>query len=75
MAVNLAVAGDFFEGVIFCAALLSHKMSWMGSGKKLCQFLRIFSTYICTGTQHAMVSKLIIPVDVTENNNGNNYNN
>ena len=42
MAVHLAVAGDVFNGVLFCAVLFSHEMSWMRSGTELSQFLRIF---------------------------------
>ena len=41
MAVQLAVAGDVFDGVLFCAVLLSHEMSWMRSWNELNQFLRI----------------------------------
>ena len=43
MAVHLAVAGDVFDGVLFCAVLFSHEMSWMRSGIELSQFLRNFS--------------------------------
>ena len=32
MAVHLAVASDIFDGVLFCAVLFSHVMSWMRSG-------------------------------------------
>ena len=42
MAVHLTVAGDVFDGVLFCALLFSHNMSWMRSGTELSQFLRIF---------------------------------
>ena len=42
MAVHLAVAGDVFDGVLLCAVLVSHEMSWMRSGTELSQFLRIF---------------------------------
>ena len=31
----------------------SHEMSWMRSGTELCQFLKIFSTYSCTGQSKA----------------------
>ena len=41
MAVHLAVAGDVFDGVLFCAVFF-HEMSWMRSGTELSQFLRIF---------------------------------
>ena len=40
--VHLAVAGDVFDGVLFCAVLFSHEMSWMRSRTELSQFLRIF---------------------------------
>ena len=42
MAVHLAVAGDVFDGILFCAVIFSHKMSWMRSGTELSHFLRIF---------------------------------
>ena len=42
MAVFLVVAGDVFDGVLFCAVLFSHEVSWMRSGIELSQFLRIF---------------------------------
>ena len=42
MAVHLAVAGDVFDGVLFSVVVFSHEMSWMCSGTKLSQFLRIF---------------------------------
>ena len=45
MAVHLAVAGDVFGGVLFCAVLFPQEMSWMRSGTELSQFLRIFPTY------------------------------
>ena len=45
MAVHLAVAGDVFGGVIFCAVLFPQEMSWMRSGTELSQFPRIFLTY------------------------------
>ena len=35
ISVHLAVAGDVFDGVIFCAVLFSHEMSWMRSGNEL----------------------------------------
>ena len=40
--VHLTVAGDFFGGVLFCAVLFPHEMSWMRSVTELNQFLRIF---------------------------------
>ena len=43
MAVHLAADGDIFDGVLFCAVLFPHKMSWMRSGTELSQFLRVFS--------------------------------
>ena len=47
IAVHLADAGDVFDGVLFCAVLFSHEMSWMRSGIELSQFLRIFlPTYV-----------------------------
>ena len=42
MTVHLDVAVDVFDGVLFCAVLYSHEMSWMRSGTELSQFLRIF---------------------------------
>ena len=41
MAVYLAVAGDVFDGVLFCAILFPRD-SWMCSWTELRQFLRIF---------------------------------
>ena len=41
MAVHLAVAGDVFDGVFLCCPLF-HEMSWVRSGTKLSQFLRVF---------------------------------
>ena len=38
---NLAVAGDVFDGVLFCAILFPHEMSLMRSGIELNQFIRI----------------------------------
>ena len=42
VSVHLAVTGDIFDGVLFCAALFSHEMSWVRSGTELSQFLKIF---------------------------------
>ena len=42
MAVHLAVAGDVFDGVLFCAVFFPHEMPWMRSGTEFNQFLRIF---------------------------------
>ena len=42
MAVHLAVAGDVFDGVLFCAVLFPHEMSWMRYGTELSQSLRMF---------------------------------
>ena len=42
MAVHLAVTGDVFDGVLFCAVLFPHEMSWMRSGTEVSHFLRIF---------------------------------
>ena len=42
MADHLAVAGDDFDGVIFCAVLFPSEMSCMRSGTELSQFLRVF---------------------------------
>ena len=39
MAFHLTVAGDVFDGVLFCAVLFSHEMSWMRSETELSQFL------------------------------------
>ena len=41
MAVQLAVAGDVFDGVFLCCPF-SDEMSWMRSGTKLSQFLSVF---------------------------------
>ena len=41
MAVHMAVAGDVFDGVLFCAVLFP-EMSWMRSGIELSQSLKIF---------------------------------
>ena len=38
----LVVACNDSDGVLFCVVLFSHEMSWMRSGTKLSQFLRIF---------------------------------
>ena len=32
MGFHLDVAGDVFDGVLFCAVLFSHEMSWIRSG-------------------------------------------
>ena len=45
MAVHLAVAGDVFDAVLFCAVLFSNDMSWMRSGTELSQFFDNFPTY------------------------------
>ena len=45
---NLAIAGDVFDGVLFCAVLYSHEMSLMRSGIELNQFIRIFLLTIYT---------------------------
>ena len=42
MAVHLAVAGDVFDGVLFCAVLFPHEIFWMRPGTELSQILRIF---------------------------------
>ena len=46
MVVHLAVAGDVFDAVLFCAVFFFfHEMSWMRSGTELSQLsgvLRIF---------------------------------
>ena len=47
MAVHLILGCGVFGGVLFCAVLFSHEMSWMRSGTELSQFLRIFATYFC----------------------------
>ena len=48
MAVHLAIAGDVFDDVLFCAALCFFFFSWMRSGSKLSQFLRIFLSTLVT---------------------------
>ena len=45
MTVHLAAACDVFDGVLFCAVLFPHEMSWMRSGTDLSQFLNFFPTY------------------------------
>ena len=37
----MVVAGDVYDGVLFCAVLFPHEMSWMRSGIELSQFQRI----------------------------------
>ena len=44
MAIHLAVAGNIFDGVLFCAVLFPHEMSSMRSRTELSPFLRIVST-------------------------------
>ena len=46
---NVRLAGDhlygkslFFDGVLFCAVLFSHEMSWIRSGTELGQYLRFY---------------------------------
>ena len=39
---HLSVAGDFFDGVLFFAVLVSPEMSWMRSQTELVQFLSSF---------------------------------
>ena len=53
MADHLAIAGDVFDGVLFCAVLFFFfffffLFSWMRSGSKLSQFLRIFLSTLVT---------------------------
>ena len=45
MTVHLAVTGDVFGGILFCASPFSRVMSWMRIGTELSQFLKIFPTY------------------------------
>ena len=42
MAVHLAVAGDLFYGVLFCAVFFPTRCLGMRSKTELSQFLRIF---------------------------------
>ena len=42
MAVDLAVAGDVFDGVLFRAVLFPHEMSWIRSRTELSQSQIIF---------------------------------
>ena len=42
MAVHVAVAVNIFDGVLFCAVLFFHEMSWMRYGTALSQFLTLF---------------------------------
>ena len=44
---NLAVAGDVFDGVLLCSPF-PHEMSWMISGTLLRQFLRGFLSILPT---------------------------
>ena len=46
IAFHLAVAVDVFDCVLFCAVLLSYETSWMRSGTKFSQFLKIFLSTI-----------------------------
>ena len=41
IAVHLAVAGNFFDGVFFMLSF-SHEMSWLISWTEFSQFLRVF---------------------------------
>ena len=41
MAVHLAAADDVFGADYFCV-VFSHRVSWLGSGIELLQFLKIF---------------------------------
>ena len=62
MAVQLAVAGDVFDGVLFCVVLFSHEMSWMRSGAELSQFLRIFvpTLLYISNDNYLHIEKLIL---------------
>ena len=42
MAGHLVVAGDVFDGVLFCDVLFPHEMSWTRPGITLSQFLTLF---------------------------------
>ena len=42
MAVYLAVTGNVFDGVLFCAVPFFHEMHWMRSGTDLSQFPILF---------------------------------
>ena len=53
MAAHLVVAGDVFDGVLFCAVHFPHEMSSMRSGTELSQFLRIFLPTLQTEGAHA----------------------
>ena len=52
MAVHLAVAGDVLDGVLFCAVLFPHEMSWMKSGTESSQFLIIFLSTVAVVCFH-----------------------
>ena len=54
--VHLAVAGDVFDGVLFCAVLFPHEISWMRSGTKSIQFMRILPTLLFN-MHHWMIKK------------------
>ena len=41
--INLAVAGDVFDGVFLCCPF-SHEKSWMNTGTELSQFLWAFTS-------------------------------
>ena len=55
---NLAVAGDIFDGVLFCAVFFSHEMSLMRSWTEVSQFLRLFLPTLITFVVKLM-SKLV----------------
>ena len=44
------IAGDVFDGVLFCAPLFFHEMSWVRSGTELNQFLSTYSS-ICSNVR------------------------
>ena len=48
MAVHLAVAGDVFDGVLFCAVVFSHEMSWIRSIQDKCVYFINSKINICT---------------------------
>ena len=63
MVVHLAVAGDVFDGVLFCTVLFfSHELSWMEFGTELNRFLRIFlSTFFILIKVNKISNKNVLP--------------
>lgn len=59
MAVNTVVAGDIFGGGRFCVVSFSHRVSLVGSGFELCQFLSFsYLTVFCFYTRFSAQKEL-----------------